>query len=431
MSESKASIHDFTYLDAETLPSCPNSALIVLNQPIQAEALFRRLWDTSILRIMADGGINRLDDFNERAAGKRGEGETKDVLIPDVVCGDLDSAKPDVLDKYQRYGTQVHKISSQDNTDLDKCLSLLADHINNLCVLRRKSMAADAIASSSSQEATSSTSSSSSSPSHPSSPPPSSLSPTTTNSSSQPPSSSHPFFPLRSIIVYGAFGGRFDHIMSAIQSCYTHLAFPLTNSNATTNNITNDNNKNNNTSPGGEGRNPAVTAARSGVSLCLVGEGNLAILLPPGAHKVRLSSLWQPHPAHAGLLPIGGHVRGCKTTGLVWNLGKVGAEARAQMARYKRTLDDTGLASSHPHAATSSSSAAVSNHGNGDGNTSDNNDNNDSDSDDAMESLSFGGLISTSNIVQAGPSSTTPNQGRVVQIWTTDPLLLSMDACKK
>jgi len=78
----------------------------------------------------------------------------REDYIPDAVIGDLDSARPEVLEYYKSKGSQVVHVESQDNTDLDKVLAFVAEK--------------DDIA------------------------------------------------PTRKIVIYGAFGGRVDQMFSAI-----------------------------------------------------------------------------------------------------------------------------------------------------------------------------------------------------------------------
>ena len=44
------------------------------------------------------------------------------LYIPQVIIGDLDSVRNDVRDFYQKNGTLINKISSQDNTDFEKTI---------------------------------------------------------------------------------------------------------------------------------------------------------------------------------------------------------------------------------------------------------------------------------------------------------------------
>jgi len=70
--------------DAEPL------ALIVLNTPIPSEyrKMFLHLWQNASLRVCADGGANRVLDFF-------GQDVWSSMKLPQVITGDLDSARED------------------------------------------------------------------------------------------------------------------------------------------------------------------------------------------------------------------------------------------------------------------------------------------------------------------------------------------------
>ncbi|KAF4658651.1 cAMP-dependent protein kinase subunit, partial [Perkinsus chesapeaki] len=88
-------------------------AVIVLNSPLPRAGVMKRLWRDSGVRICADGGSNRLfDQFNTD-------------LVPDVIIGDFDSVRKDVIESFRtaKVGEPVKY-----NTDLDKCLLYAAYH---------------------------------------------------------------------------------------------------------------------------------------------------------------------------------------------------------------------------------------------------------------------------------------------------------------
>lgn len=68
----------------------------------------------------ADGGANRLYDALQP--------EERVNFIPDVICGDLDSARKDVLDYYQSKGSEVVRLPDQDNTDFSKAVQYLVNN---------------------------------------------------------------------------------------------------------------------------------------------------------------------------------------------------------------------------------------------------------------------------------------------------------------
>jgi thiamine pyrophosphokinase len=100
-----------------------NSTLIVLNQPLPCLALFSRLWSHCAVRIIADGGANRLFHLLPP--------EKKKDFIPDLILGDMDSLMDDVYEFYHKVGVPIAKDESQDTTDLQKVLnhSLCTDHV--------------------------------------------------------------------------------------------------------------------------------------------------------------------------------------------------------------------------------------------------------------------------------------------------------------
>ena len=137
-----------------TAPENIHRALVILNSPIRTppSPLFQELWDTSTVRVCADGGANRLYKANPE-------------LIPNLIRGDLDSVHPHVQSYYESKGVSIERDPCQNSNDLDKALSSLL------------------------QDTTTSTGESQST------------------------------FYTR-VIVYGAFGGRFDQEMGCIQALY-------------------------------------------------------------------------------------------------------------------------------------------------------------------------------------------------------------------
>jgi thiamine pyrophosphokinase len=101
-----------------------SSALIILNTPIRCPQtsenrnlpdVFRVLWEATTFRVCADGGANRLYDATI-------EKDTDDVLVPDLITGDLDSLRPDVRSYYEKRGVPIVCVQDQDYHDLDKSL---------------------------------------------------------------------------------------------------------------------------------------------------------------------------------------------------------------------------------------------------------------------------------------------------------------------
>lgn len=89
--------------------------------------------------ICADGGANRLYDWckqenkielkykQNRIKEKSSACDDslfikKELLLPDIICGDLDSIRKEVWLYYEKHSVEIEKIEDQNTTDLDKCL---------------------------------------------------------------------------------------------------------------------------------------------------------------------------------------------------------------------------------------------------------------------------------------------------------------------
>ncbi|XP_038058379.1 thiamin pyrophosphokinase 1-like [Patiria miniata] len=96
-------------------------ALILLNQPMVAlRQQLKVLWSRSVLKAVADGGSNRL---YECMMGNH------QSYIPDLITGDFDSIRPEILLYYKRRGAKIIQTPDQDYTDFTKCLRLVLDTI--------------------------------------------------------------------------------------------------------------------------------------------------------------------------------------------------------------------------------------------------------------------------------------------------------------
>jgi thiamine pyrophosphokinase len=71
-----------------------NSTLIILNQPLPSFSIFSRLWNNCSVRIVADGGANRLFRLLPEAERER--------FVPDLIIGDLDSLADNVNHFYHK-----------------------------------------------------------------------------------------------------------------------------------------------------------------------------------------------------------------------------------------------------------------------------------------------------------------------------------------
>jgi thiamine pyrophosphokinase len=87
-------------------------ALVLLNAPLGSGSFLSGLWARAHLRVAADGASNHLRALN-----------TQPPLIPDAICGDLDSATPENLAFYRARGCAVLHDADQDSNDLHKALA--------------------------------------------------------------------------------------------------------------------------------------------------------------------------------------------------------------------------------------------------------------------------------------------------------------------
>jgi len=275
--------------DSETGTSgTTKTALVILNSPIRRppSPIFDRLWSISHFRICADGGANRLYDAtnqDDNDVENEDDRTTKTSYVPDMIRGDLDSLLPDVSSFYQQKGVIVQRVADQDSSDLDKALEAVLNWYTSQAT---NTDGGDA----------------------------------TTDQ-------------RLNVYIYGAFGGRFDHEMSAIGALYRW-------------------------GPSFQNR------------LFLYDDGNCAFLLPPDTEvQIRL-----PRPdggdAHddgddgggerpatmvgegptCGLLPIGCRCDAVTTTGLEWNLdGLTPLEFGGLVSTSNRVVGEVvTVRSSHP-----------------------------------------------------------------------------------
>ncbi|XP_067947236.1 thiamine pyrophosphokinase 1-like isoform X2 [Watersipora subatra] len=77
---------------------------------------FQDLTSSATLKAAVDGGLNFLFDM----VG------TEECYWPDVITGDFDSARPEVLDFYRRKGVSIRETKDQDYTDFSKCLTIVS-----------------------------------------------------------------------------------------------------------------------------------------------------------------------------------------------------------------------------------------------------------------------------------------------------------------
>ncbi|KAH1071130.1 hypothetical protein AAZX31_03G193400 [Glycine max] len=114
-------------------------ALVVLNQSLPRFAPL--LWDHAQVRVCADGGANRVYDEMPLFFPHQQPSHVRTRYKPDVIKGDMDSIRTEVLDFYAKLGTKIIDEShDQDTTDLHKCVAYIRDLTPNvdgseLCIL--------------------------------------------------------------------------------------------------------------------------------------------------------------------------------------------------------------------------------------------------------------------------------------------------------
>jgi thiamine pyrophosphokinase len=103
-----------------------SSALIILNQPIDEknEGFLKLLWSKSSVRLCADGAANRLYEWSIRHNFELN-------YVPDYICGDLDSLRPEVKEFYIKFGCKVVRLHNQDLTDFLKTLKFSINCLKN------------------------------------------------------------------------------------------------------------------------------------------------------------------------------------------------------------------------------------------------------------------------------------------------------------
>ncbi len=94
-----------------------SGAVVMLNSPEALPVFFTELWTQDSFRACADGAANRLFDESTR-----GQSAAK-LLPPNIIVGDMDSARPDVLRYYEERGCAVVRRACQDTTDMQKVLA--------------------------------------------------------------------------------------------------------------------------------------------------------------------------------------------------------------------------------------------------------------------------------------------------------------------
>jgi len=263
--------YDFTRLlsSSETIESESHFIFIVVNQPINDELQFLRLWNRAYLRIIVDGAADEVAPVLMK---------NKDSRLADVVIGDLDSCTDDSLSYFQRSGAHIIRIDDCDTTDFQKALILLNMNAYDIISLFNCSRANKPIIN---HESTSYHTVYSS------------------KSSSNPVSSSSPPSPPMVCLCYGAFGGRLDQVMGNINSLYSF-------------------------------RSPAFRVILCGDgNVCELLDG--IAVLNVAAVRVHAHTLPKKTYAYCGYYPLLGETK-VATRGLEWDLGTIPDEQYKQAA---------------------------------------------------------------------------------------------------
>ncbi|KAM7277403.1 hypothetical protein ACFE04_019269 [Oxalis oulophora] len=126
--------------DVSHPPPSLSYALVILNQRLPRFTPL--LWNHAQIRLCADGGANRLhDDLPHLLPHEHDVSHLRTRYKPDVIKGDMDSIRPEVLNFYTNLGTRILDDShDQDTTDLHKCIAYIRDSTptlekSNLCIL--------------------------------------------------------------------------------------------------------------------------------------------------------------------------------------------------------------------------------------------------------------------------------------------------------
>lgn len=94
-------------------------ALVVVNQPLKAEKeRFFQLWKKATFKATVDGGTNELYDNTD---------DIREEFLPQIITGDFDSVRPEVLEYYKEKGVEVVETPDEYNTDFTKSLNIIFD----------------------------------------------------------------------------------------------------------------------------------------------------------------------------------------------------------------------------------------------------------------------------------------------------------------
>lgn len=100
--------------------------LILLNQPLPNNNVLKMLWKNALLKVCCDGAANRLYKFNSHV--QKQQALCAEELIPNFICGDLDSIVNETRLYFENKGTQIVHLEDQDNTDFTKSTFFAMDY---------------------------------------------------------------------------------------------------------------------------------------------------------------------------------------------------------------------------------------------------------------------------------------------------------------
>jgi thiamine pyrophosphokinase len=214
--------------------------------------VFDRLWKSSHYHICADGGANRLMDATYDNHDTTNNNNNTNSYIPNAIRGDLDSLREDTRLYFESHGVEIEKDPDQDSNDLDKALHKIM------------SISQD----------------------------------------------------FDQIIIYGAFGGRFDQEMASFQALYKW-------------------------------------APKFANRIWLYSDETLACLIPSNCHV----EIQIPHAVTVGiregptcgLIPLGFECKSLSTTGFKWNLEGAESAFGGLVSTSNCIIDEVvGVEASHP-----------------------------------------------------------------------------------
>lgn len=80
------------------------------------------------MKVFGDGGANRFFDLLPQLNPGKDPWMLRLAHLPNVICGDLDSIRSDVLQFYKSQGVEIRDLShDQDSTDTDKCIEYIKE----------------------------------------------------------------------------------------------------------------------------------------------------------------------------------------------------------------------------------------------------------------------------------------------------------------